>query len=108
MLQDASIFYVMNENIKYASFDSPDGKVKMSKKTLARWLCLAEAFYIIEKKSTDLGISLDKKDWVKPLAFEKYIQQRFESMVLDMEIDAKEGVFDDIKIMETEKTLQEA
>ena len=97
----------MNEKV-YASFNTPEGELKMSKETLARWLCLTEAFYIIEKKSSDLGISLDKKDWVKPLAFEKYIQQRFESMMLDMEIDAKGGVFDDIRVPTTEPALQEA
>jgi len=80
----------------YATFDTPSGKINMSKDCLARWLCLMEAFHIIDKKSQDLGIDLEKKDWVKPLAFEKYIQQRFESMVLDMEIDAKQGVFNDI------------
>ena len=80
----------MNDKTPYATFNTPDGKIDMTKETLARWLCLTEAFHIIEKKSSDLGISLDKKDWVKPLAFEKYIQQRFESMMLDIEIDAKE------------------
>ena len=98
----------MSNNAQYATFNTPDGKLDMTKETLARWLCLMEAFHIIEKKSSDLGISLDKKDWVKPLAFEKYIQQRFESMMLDMEIDAKEGVFDDIKVPVYEKQLQEA
>ena len=85
------------KNKPYAVFKTADNKVEMTKDNLARWLCLMEAFHVIEKKSTELGINLDKKDWVKPLAFEKYIEQRFESMMLDMEIDAKEGAFDDIK-----------
>lgn len=80
----------------YATFNTSSGKINMSKDCLARWLCLMEAFHIIDKKSLDLGIDLEKKDWVKPLAFEKYIQQRFESMLLDMEIDAKQGVFNDV------------
>lgn len=84
------------KNKPYATFETPTGKYVTSKECLARWLCLMEAFHIIEKKSEELSINLDKKDWVKPLAFEKYIQQRFESMMLDMEIDAKQGVFNDI------------
>ena len=88
----------MNKKM-YATFETPNGKVNMTKDCLARWLCLMEAFHIIEKKSQDLNISLEKQDWVKPLAFEKYIQQRFESMMLDMDIDAKQGVFSDVAYM---------
>jgi hypothetical protein len=80
----------------YATFNTPGGELNMTKDCLARWLCLMEAFHIIEKKSQDLNINLEKQDWVKPLAFEKYVQQRFESMSLDMEIDAKQGVFKDV------------
>ena len=84
------------KNKIYANFKTSNGDVTMTKDCLARWLCLMEAFHIIEKKSESLGVNLEKKDWVKPLAFEKYIQQRFESMVLDMEIDEKQGIFNDI------------
>lgn len=86
------------KNKPYAVFKTNSGDVEMTKDCLARWLCLMEGFHIMEKKAQDFGINLEKKDWVKPLAFEKYIQERFESMMLDMEIDAKTGVFDDIKI----------
>ena len=84
------------KNKTYATFDTPSGKLPMTKDCLVRWLCLMEAFHIIEKKSESLGVNLDKKDWVKPLAFEKYVQQRFESMKLDAEIDEKKGIFNDI------------
>ena len=86
------------KNKPYAVFNTNSGDVEMTKDCLARWLCLMEGFHIMEKKAQDIGINLEKRDWVKPLAFEKYIQERFESMMLDMEIDAKTGVFDDIKI----------
>lgn len=93
------------KNKQYATFKTPDGEVNMTKDCLVRWLCLMEAFHIIEKKSETLGINLDKKDWVKPLAFEKYIQQRFESMKLDMEIDEKTGIFNDVAFAEKEESL---
>jgi hypothetical protein len=85
------------KNKPYAVFQTQNGPVTMTKDCLARWLCLMEGFYIMEKKAQDIGINLEKKDWIKPLAFEKYVQERFESMMLDMEIDAREGVFNDIK-----------
>jgi len=94
----------MNKKM-YATFNTPNGRVNMTKDNLARWLCLMEAFHIIEKKSQDLNISLEKQDWVKPLAFEKYIQQRFEGMMLDMDIDAKQGVFNDIAFISEPEEL---
>lgn len=69
-----------------------NGTINMSKETFARWLCLAEAFYIIDKKAEDLNLKLDDSDWVKPLAFEKYIDQRFESMMLDINHDEKHNL----------------
>jgi hypothetical protein len=64
----------------------------MNKETFARWLCLMEAFYIINKKAEDLNINLNDDDVVKPLAFEKYIQQRYESMMLDLTHDEKNNL----------------
>lgn len=78
---------------RYMVFETKkNGTVEMSKDTFARWLCLAEAFYIIDKKAEDLGVELNDNDWVKPLAFEKYIDQRFESMMLDLTHDEKKNM----------------
>ena len=82
----------MSKN-NYMVFETKkNGTVNMSKETFARWLCLAEAFYIIDKKAEDLNIDLNGKDWVKPLAFEKYIDQRFESMMLDLNHDENKNL----------------
>lgn len=69
-----------------------NGTIEMDKKTFTRWLCLMEAFHIIDRKAEDLGINLGDEDIVKPLAFEKYIQQRFESMLLDVDHDHKNNL----------------
>jgi hypothetical protein len=69
-----------------------NGTIEMDKKTFTRWLCLMEAFYIIDKKAEDLGINLGDEDIVKPLAFEKYVQQRFESMLLDVDHDHRNNL----------------
>lgn len=67
-------------------------KIEMSKPTFARWLCLMEAFYIIEKKAEDLELDLNDEAIVKPLAFEKYIDQRFEGMMLDLDHDERNNL----------------
>lgn len=77
----------------YITFETKkNGIQKMSKETFARWCCLMEAFYIIDKKAEELNVNLGNEDWVKPLAFEKYIDQRFESMMLDIAHDEKNNL----------------
>jgi len=78
---------------KYVTFETKkNGTIAMSKETFARWLCLMEAFYIIEKKAEELEVNLTDNDLVRPLAFEKYIDQRFESMMLDLTHDEKNNL----------------
>lgn len=81
------------KNNTFMTFNTDNnGTIAMDKKTFTRWLCLMEAFYIIDRKAEDLGVNLVDEDIVKPLAFEKYIQQRFESMLLDVEHDEKNNL----------------
>jgi hypothetical protein len=81
------------KNKTYITFETKkSGTIEMSKDTFARWLCLAEAFYVIDKKAEDLNLDLNKQDWVKPLAFEKYIDQRMEGMLLDLDHDEKNNL----------------
>lgn len=83
----------MDTNQNYMTFETKkNGTISMGKETFARWCCLAEAFYIIDKKAEELGVELNQNDWVKPLAFEKYIDQRFESMMLDLAQDEKNNL----------------
>jgi hypothetical protein len=58
----------------------------MKKVEYARWLCLVEAIDLIERKASELKADLISDDfWVKPLAFQKYIEQRLETMVIDVD-----------------------
>jgi hypothetical protein len=82
----------MDKNTYMTFKTKKNGDVSMNKETFARWLCLMEAFYIINKKAEDLNINLNDDDVVKPLAFEKYIQQRYESMMLDLTHDEKNNL----------------
>ena len=77
----------------YVTFDTKkNGTIDMSKDTFCRWLSLVEGVYIMEQKAETLGIDLRVKDWVKPLAFEKYVTDRFESMMLDLNYDEKHNL----------------
>ncbi|MBC8416827.1 hypothetical protein H8E06_00675 [bacterium] len=58
----------------------------MSVYEFSRWASLLEALEFITKKADQLNIDL-KKDhkWVKPIALQKYIDERFNSVVIDVE-----------------------
>lgn len=65
----------------------------MSLESYARWLCLAEAFDYIEKgierrKDRDINI----KNVVKPIAIQKYIDERYHAMLHDVKVE--EHVYD--------------
>jgi hypothetical protein len=53
----------------------------------SRWLCLLEGIEHVSKRVEQLqkrSINC-AVDWIKPLAFEKYIQERFLSMKSDLD-----------------------
>ena len=52
-----------------------------------RWACLIEALEVVGVK---VDSSKDDK-WIKPLAFQKYIQERFHSMKHDLKVEAALG-----------------
>jgi len=58
----------------------------MKKLEYARWLCLIEAIDLVERKAQELKTDMISDDfWVKPLAFQKYIDQRLETMIIDVD-----------------------
>lgn len=58
----------------------------MSLDEYARWLCLIEGVDLVSKKASDIGINVNTSmEWIKPLAFQKYIEERFESMKDEIE-----------------------
>lgn len=72
-------------------FQTPTKEYTMRVEEYARWLCLVEALDLIETKAATLKQDLTNDDfWVKPLAFQKYIEQRLETMLLD--ISREEGI----------------
>jgi hypothetical protein len=69
-------------------FKTKEGDLEMTKDAFIRWMCLVELILLTEEKAEELKLDLDKFDWVKPIAFKKYINDRFKSMEVDIEAEA--------------------
>jgi hypothetical protein len=47
-----------------------------------------EAIHIVCRKADDLGVSTDKDmSWIKPISFQKYMDERFVSMLHEIQLD---------------------
>ena len=74
---------------------SKDIKIKfkgeeMTAYTLARWLSVMEGIEVVEQNAKKMGIDLNNyKQWVKPLAFQKYINERTYGMIADVLVNEK-------------------
>lgn len=69
-----------------------DGSVEhMDHQTFARWACLIEGIQAVDQKLQENNVPDSSSAWIKPLAFEKYIQERFHSMLRDVEVEHELG-----------------
>jgi hypothetical protein len=69
-----------------------DGRVEyMTKDEFARWACLIEGIQAVDEKLVASNVPDTNTNWVKPLAFEKYIQERFPAMLHDVTIEHRMG-----------------
>jgi hypothetical protein len=60
----------------------------MTLETYTRWMCLMEAIDVIDRTAKTHNIDLDKRtDWVKPLAIQKYISERYPAMLHDVRVE---------------------
>jgi len=68
---------------RYITVETKTNNHKLAIDEYTRWLCLIEALDIITRKASHFKMDLHNKDvdWVKPLAFQKYIVERYESMI---------------------------
>ena len=74
--------------MKKFKFNLKNGTTKkMEFNEFVRWACLIEALEVVGKKNEDE----DTDNWIKPLAFQKYIQERFHSMKHDVKVEAAMG-----------------
>ncbi len=79
----------MNKNI---TLKRKDGTTEeMTQEAFARWACLVEGIQAVDQKLVDAKVPDSDTKWVKPLAFEKYIQERYHSMLRDVEVEHELG-----------------
>ena len=64
----------------------------MSIDEIARWCCLIESIEVADKQMKSVGVDPEEFDWVRPVAIEHYITERFHSMKSDIEYEVKNGV----------------
>lgn len=67
---------------------------EMSIDEMARWACLIEGIEKVSDHYEENGLNMDDDKWIKPLAFQKYIDERFHSMKHDLTVEAALGRFD--------------
>lgn len=78
--------------MKMFNFKLKDGSTKtMDMDEFTRWACLIEGLDQVTKRYGELNESMDTDEWIKPLAFQKYIEERFHSMRHDLGVEATLG-----------------
>jgi len=76
---------------KVINIKSKTKEHSLSLQEYARWLSLIEGIELVTKKAQQMKLDNSKDfDWIKPLAFQKYITERFESMVDEVEMHEKD------------------
>ena len=85
---------MQSTSLKKSATDSTSNTERtMSRDEYSRWLCLLEGIEYVSKRVEQLEIrnNITDIDWIKPLAFQKYIDERFESMKFELnEMDQQE------------------
>lgn len=56
-----------------------------------RWACLLEGIEHISKACDQNNIDVSDDCWIKPLAIQNYIKERFHSMKHDLKVEATLG-----------------
>lgn len=68
------------------------GVVDMTLTEFARWACLVEAYLFIDKKADELGVN--PINMLKPLAIERYIDERYHAMLSDVRYEYDLGILE--------------
>ena len=71
------------------TIDTKKGKVEMTLTEFARWACLMEAYHFINERAEELEVN--PIDMLKPLAIEKYIDERYHAMLYDVQLEHEMG-----------------
>ena len=63
---------------------------QMSSVSFARWACLVEALEFIHDKADELKLDVDK--FLKPVAIDHYIEERYPAMLHDVNTEIEMGL----------------
>lgn len=77
---------------KYITVETKTKNHQLTVDEYSRWICLLEALEHVNKKAAQMKVDLKDVDWVKPLSFQKYITERFDSMVDEVELFDKSAI----------------
>lgn len=72
------------------TIETKNGRERMSVEVFSRWGCLLEAFEFIQKRAEELNLDVDA--FIKPLAIEKYVEERFPSILHDVTVENQMGL----------------
>ena len=78
--------------MKQFTFNLKDGTEKvMEFDEFVRWMCLVESLEVISKACDDRNIPANNDSWIKPLAIQSYMDERFHSMKHDLTVETMMG-----------------
>ena len=78
--------------MKEFKFNLKNGSnVKMKFDEFVRWACLLEGVEYISTACEERGMNINDDSWIKPLALQKYIEERFPAMQHDLKVEAIMG-----------------
>jgi len=61
-----------------------DGEDEMSIYELSRWMSLIEAVGIVSDKCESLDMNEKDHSWIKPIAIQKYVDERTEGILFEL------------------------
>lgn len=78
--------------MKQFSFDLKNGTTKvMEFDEFVRWMCLVEGLDVISRACDERNLKANNDAWIKPLAIQNYIDERFHSMKHDLTVETLMG-----------------
>lgn len=81
---------ITKTNIKEKTLEINDEKLSIYE--ASRWFSLLEALDFITKKGDQLKIDLKSSHkWIKPIALQKYVDERTNSVIVDVEKEHLDG-----------------
>lgn len=83
---DEPAFFLYTKSVKKTKSKNIPTEIIDNNEKLSRWLALMEGIEIIEQKATELKVDKTEFDsLLKPLALQKYINERYNSIKLELD-----------------------